>query len=189
MNDHSEDGIGYLTWDEFERFRRAVVTTRRLIPWLRVAGYVRSGDPDELRHRSVDRPLGLPPTWLAAEEIAGLMQEINQWPELEDVAAQGSEFALHLTREVETADARWPTQDRPHKIQYLVCESCQQMTLKFYPPRGADEPINVKCTDRICGAVMDQVMFTRYAVMVEAENAERTNRGTGKRVGADQRSA
>lgn len=182
MPDQTEDGIGYLTWDEFERFRRAVDETRRLIPWLRVAGYIRSGDHDELKHRSTDRPLGLPPTWIAAEEISNLLQEINQWHELEDVAVHGADFAMQLTKEVETARGRWPYEERSHKIQYMRCQACNMFTLRYHPPRTADERITVKCSTKTCRAVMDEDMFSFAAALIESENnarrlADRKRRG------------
>ena len=178
MTDHPEDGIGYMTWEQFERFRDAVNDSRRLIPWLRVAGYIRSGDHDELKHRSTDRPLGLPPTWLAAEEITNLLQEINQWPELEDVATHGSEFAFMLTKEVETAAARWPLEDKSHSIQYMRCQACQLMTLRYYPPKTAKDRITVKC--KTCRAVMDEDMFSFAAALIESEN-------NARRLGHDRR--
>lgn len=176
----ASEGVGYLTWDEFDKFRRAVTTARKYVPWLRIAGYIKLGaDPDELMSRSSHRstmPLGLPATWLAAEEIASLLVEINKWPTLEDVAKRGSEFALLITREVETAAAKWPMSDRSHAVKFFRCEACQQMTLRYYPPNFAGETLIdsvVKCTDRNCRAVVDELMFARMAVLAEAEELEK----------------
>jgi hypothetical protein len=168
-----DDSVGYLTWEQFERFRRAVHDSRKLIPWLRVAGYIRGGDSDELRHRSADHPLGLPPTWVAAEEISNLLQEINQWPELEDVALYGYEFAFTLTREVETAAARWPYEDKPHRVQYMECQTCFRVSLKWRPPRGAEDKVIVKCSHPECGAVMDEALFAFAAHIIETREHER----------------
>tara|TARA_R110002020_G_scaffold335482_2_gene550618 strand:- start:302 stop:898 length:597 start_codon:yes stop_codon:yes gene_type:complete len=165
-----EDGVGYLTWDEFERFRNAVAKTRRLVPWLRIAGYIRNGDHDEMKHRSTDRPLGLPPTWLAAEEITSLLNEINQWPELEDVATYGHEFAWQLTHEVETADARWPQEDRSHQVRIMRCNACDRLSLRYHPPKQEGERITVRCREKDCRAVMDEDMFTFAAALIESEN-------------------
>ena len=173
MTDHPDEGVGYLTWEEFERFRNAVNKARYLVPWLRIAGYIRSGDPDELRHRSSDLPLGLPPTWIAAEEITNLLNEINQWPELEDVAVHGSEFALTLTREVETADAKWPMEDRAHKVTYLRCASCDQLTLRYHPPKHPGDDIAVRCRAKECRAVMDGALLAFAVTLIESENNAR----------------
>ena len=45
MNDH--ENIGYLTYDEFHRFRRAVDRSLIAVPWFRVAGYIRGAAEDE----------------------------------------------------------------------------------------------------------------------------------------------
>lgn len=168
-----EEGVGFLTWDEFDRFRDAVHKTRRLIPWLRVAGYIKLGDHDELKQRSTERPLGVPPTWLAAEEITSLLSEINRWPELEDVASHGYEFALQLTKEVETADARWPQEDRSHAVRIMRCQACDRLSLRYYPPKHADDRIVVKCREKDCRAVMDEDMFAFTAELIESENNAR----------------
>lgn len=186
MPDQNDGYVGYLTADMFARFEWAVHNSRRLVPWLRVAGYIRGGDTDELKHRSTDRPLGLPPTWIAAEEIARLLGEINQWPELEDVARdmQGQFFAEELTKQVETAGARWPFEDKPHRVQYMRCTGCNQLTLRWLPPRHELDRISVKCSDRECAAVLDEDMFTRAAVLIEGENARRLgDRKSGGRKG------
>lgn len=174
----ASEGIGFLTWDQFDRFRRAVENARKYVPWLRVAGYITSGDPDEFRATSghmAEMPLGLPATWLAAEEITSLLDEIGKWATHEDVATFGHEFALLLTSEVETAVARWPLSDRTHRVRYFRCMSCDQATLKFYPPTIHGSVIRdtaIKCTDKACRAVMDEIMFARMAVLIEAEQEE-----------------
>lgn len=192
--DPNAGGVGYLTWAEFDRFRNAVDNARQYVPWLRVAGYIKIGaDPDEWFNKTshrVNMPLGLPPAWLAAEEITSLLGEINQWPDLEDVAKKGSEFALLLTREVETAMARWPMSDRAHAVKFFRCQACNQMTLRYYPPRFVGEALIdsvVKCTDKTCRAIVDETMFTRMAVIAEMEEKEKRERV--KRLASGKRSA
>lgn len=172
-----------LTAAEFDRFRSAVYNARQYVPWLRVAGYVKIGaDPDEwFTHRGhrVDMPLGLPQTWLAAEEITSLLVEIQHWPTLENVAEVGFEFALQLTQEVETAMARWPMSDRAHGVKFFRCQACQGTTLRYYPPRFVGERLIdsvVKCTEKTCRAVVDDLMFTRMALLIEAEQKEKDER-------------
>lgn len=47
-----QEGVGYLTVEEFNRFGWAVHHSRTLISWLRVAGYIKSADADvERQHR------------------------------------------------------------------------------------------------------------------------------------------
>lgn len=173
MPDFIEGGnVGYMTTHQFDRFRNAVNETRNLVPWLRVAGYIRSGtDPDELRHRSSDHPLGLPPTWLAAEEISRLLQELNQYGELEDAAndEHGAWIGWELTREVETAGHKWPYQDKPHKVKFVRCDSCRMMTLNMMPPKNGR--VILKCSE--CRAVMSEADFAQTSYLLEMEEHER----------------
>ena len=173
MSDH--ETVGYLTWVEFERFRWAINDAPRLVWWLRVAGYIRGGDADELKHRTTDHPLGVPPTWLAAEEITRLMHELNTFPEIEDAANDeyGAWVAQQFTREVRTANAKWPFEDRPHNVQHLRCATCGYMSLKYNPPGSPGADVTVKCKETRCGAVMDEKTFRAAVVLIEAENNAR----------------
>lgn|GEM_PF-2280421 len=172
---HATDGYGYLTYDQFDRFRHAINVSLTTVRWLRVAGYIRTGEEDVRVHVSTDRPLGVPPTWIAAEEISRLLQELNQWTELEDAANDefGAWIAWEFTREVETARAKWPYEDRPHKVRHMRCQACGALTLRYLPPRAAEDRILVRCSDRLCGAVMDEDMFAFAAKLIESENNAR----------------
>lgn len=172
--------VGYLTWEQFSRFRRAVHHSLEMVPWLRVAGYIRTGEPDEIRAPSSDRPLGLPPTWLAAEEISRLSRELQFWPDLEDVAkdSDGFEVAILFTREVETASHRWPFEDKAHKVQHLRCQSCSAETLRYSPPMAPGEEVSIRCTE--CGASMSDDEFRILATLVAAEVQRGSNGGPGR---------
>ena len=185
MSDLAQEGIGYMPWNDFERLRKAVETARRYMPWLRVAGYLKSGaDPDEFRGthaKASNIPLGLPATWLAAEEISRLLGEINGWPELEDAARDqfGAYLCGLLTREVETAAAKWPMEEKPRAVQFFRCIACDQLTLRYFPPsldgRELVDSI-VRCTNRDCRAVVSELMFMRMAVLIEAEHKAKTTK-------------
>lgn len=209
MEDHdpSEGSVGYLTWEEFNRLGWAVQNAMKHVSWWRVCGHVRSGDPDERIHRSREHALPLPAAWLAATEVSRLLGELNRWPELEDAAAdmEGQWFCLELIREVETAMARWPIEDRPHRVQFIRCMACDRLTLKYFPPssnsrddattaiasiRVGDElrPVElrntvVKCTERDCGAVLDEGMWLFAVALKEAEELERKRRLDSRRAG------
>jgi hypothetical protein len=175
--DPNAGSVGYLTFDQFDRLRRADENARRYVPWLRVAGYLRSGtDPDEFRSRAVmsHPPLGLPATWLAAEEISRLSYELNGWPTLEDAAHDdwGAVVAEQFTREVETAIAKWPISDRSRGVKFIRCYVCQQLTLRYFPPTFAGEQLvdsTVKCTEKSCRAVVSELDFARMALLLEQE--------------------
>ena len=185
MSDLAQEGIGYMPWNDFERLRKAVETARRYMPWLRVAGYLKSGaDPDEFRGthaKASNIPLGLPATWLAAEEISRLLGEINGWPELEDAARDqfGAYLCGLLTREVETAAAKWPLSDRSRNVLFFRCTACQKLTLRYYPPMFHGTELidsTVKCTDPACRNIIDELMFSRMALVIEAEQKEKVER-------------
>jgi hypothetical protein len=186
--------VGYLTFDQFDRLRRADENARKYVPWLRVAGYLRSGtDPDEFRSRSAmsHPPLGLPATWLAAEEISRLSYELNGWPTLEDACRDdwGAVVAEQYTREVETAAAKWPISDRSRAVRFIRCYVCQQLTLRYFPPTFAGERLidsTVKCTEKSCRAVVGEVDFARMALLVEQEWELRNGK---RRVDSDSGSA
>ena len=181
--------VGYLTYDEFDRLTRAWVTAIKHLPWWWVAGHIRGGDSDELRTRSTEHTLPLPSTWLAAHEITRLMQELNQWPELEDAAHDdyGSEIAKLLTSEVQTAAAKWPISDRAHRVQHFRCQACQQLTLKYMPPtdRAPHDAPRVIVQQRIAdGAVRDRPTRTSPATVEVGSIADVVVRCTDKECGA-----
>lgn len=175
--------VGYMTYDEFNRFRRSVNYSMKLVPWLRVAGYIKTGDPDEIRGKSVEPPLGIPPTWLAAEEITQLSQALNRWRDLEDVAADdgGFELALIFTREVETAAAKWPFEDRAHRVQFVRCPACRTVGLRYEPPTFEGDPISVKC--RECHHHVSEQEFARLTALIAIEFAEAKEKTRERRLG------
>lgn len=180
------ENVGYLSYSQFDRFRWAVHNSRNLVPWLRIAGYIRGGDVDELKHRTSDRPLGLPPTWIAAEEISRLSNELNPYPELEDAAHDqyGAWIAWEFTREVETASHKWPYEDRPHNVRYLGCPACEAPALRYAPPQHGGGQVEVKC--RACFTVIDEQLFATLARRAEIEHEQRRlgERERGPRGGA-----
>lgn len=208
--DPAEGGVGYLTFDEWDRLLRAWTTAVKLLPWWWVAGHIRGGDLDELRVRSSETPIGLPATYLAADEITSLMHQLNRWPELEDAANDtlGHYLASQLTSCVETAAAKWPISDRNHRVKYFRCQACEQQSLKYYPPNvgkrlnapmvdvkfrigssmvGAElMDVVVRCSNKECNAVMDHAMFERAAVMVAYEQELRSGK---RRLDSDSGSA
>lgn len=182
MSEH--ENVGYMTWEAFDRFRRAVHQAQIVIPWFRVAGYIR-GQVEEVRAPSSNHPLGLPPTWLAAEEISRLSHELRYWPNLEDVASDlyGQNIALQFTREVETAMHRWPIEDKPHRVRHVRCQECAGETIRYEPPQYADDTVHIGCTD--CGHEMTEDEFRTLLELVTAEikRTEATLGGT-RRLGA-----
>ena len=208
--DPAAGGIGYLTYDQWDRFLHAWTTALNLLPWWWVAGHIRGGDIDELRVRSSETPIGLPATYLAADEITSLMHELNRWQDLEDAARDnlGHYLISQMTIAVETAAAKWPISDRNHRVKYFRCQACDQQSLKYYPPnvgRRVDAPmvdvrfrihgrvvraelmdVVVRCSNKSCNAVMDHAMFERAAVMVAYEQELRSGK---RRVDSDSTSA
>lgn len=178
------ESVGYLTWDEFDRFRRAVHKSLVIVPWLRAAGYIK-GEVAEIRSPSSDHPLGLPPTWLAAEEIARLSNELRYWADLEDAANDdyGKDVARQFTREVETALARWPIEDKPHKVRHVRCQQCVNETIRYAPPQFDGDSTHIACTE--CGHKLTEEEFIVMVELLtgEMQRMEKTI-GRARRLGA-----
>jgi len=161
-----ENGIGYLTIDQWERLQWAFHDATKLIPWLKIAGYVKTTDLDTRIQSSNTHPLGMPPTLIAALEINRLIHELNPY-ELEEAANNTylAQTCLNLIREVETAKHHWPYQDRPHRVKYMNCLNCNRETLKYYPPQQPGQDIQVKCTN--CHTTLDQTMFAHATALIQ----------------------
>lgn len=168
MTDHPGEGVGYLTWAEFERFRIAVHQSLTVVPWFRVAGHIK-GQQEEVRAASSNYPLGLHPTWLAAEEIHRLSLELRHWPNLEDIAADrdGADLAMQFTRELETALHKWPIEDKPRNVVHVRCPGCYRLTLSYRPPEFKGDEVSVRCVE--CGHIMSGDEFAEAARMLEVE--------------------
>lgn len=169
-----EYGIGYLTYEEFERFEKAVNESARISTWLHVAGHINTSELDVKVQSSRIGYANLHETWLCGEEIDRLIQELQPYPTLEDAAndSWGQELARLLIREIDTAKHRWPMSEKPHRIRYMRCQTCHQQSLKYYPPQLDPDKreVLVKCTIDSCRAVMDHNMFSFAAALIEHEN-------------------
>lgn len=179
MTDHQH--VGYLTWEEFVRFGRAVHNSQKVVPWFRVAGYIK-GAQEEVRAPSSNHPLGIPPTWLAAEEITRLSRELRYWANLEDVANDdiGAMTARDFTREVETAMARWPIEDKPHRVEHVRCQVCVGETIRWSPPQFDGDRTRIVCTE--CGhRVTDDELEVMMAIRrTEMEKIKKEQKKAGK---------
>lgn len=164
--------VGYLTMREWNRARWAYDYAFRFLPWLRVAGYV-SFEVEDIRVDSSSAAgIGIPPTKLAYLEISRLMNEINRYDDMEVLAADADGHFLirDFGREVSTAVARWPMEDKPHKVNALRCGSCEELTLMYRPPRWEGDVIKVDCK---CGFSLDEESFTWAVDLIEKEERER----------------
>ena len=183
MSEHQN--VGYMTWEAFDRFRRAVHQAQIVVPWFRVAGYVRNAVANDRINSSVDHPLGLPPTWLAAEEISRLSGELRYWDYLEDVANDlyGQNIALQFTREVETAMHRWPIEDKPHRVRHVRCQQCAAETIRYEPPQFEGDETKIACTE--CGRKYGDDELKELVELVTAEMKRTENAiGGARRLGA-----
>ena len=144
------------------------VVTVIIVPWLHAAGYIK-GEVNEIRSPSTDHPLGLPPTWLAAEEISRLSGELRYWANLEDVANDdyGARVARQFTREVETATARWPIEDKGHAVKHVHCQQCSAERIRYEPPRYDGDEVSIACTE--CGRTYTDEEFVALVELVTEE--------------------
>lgn len=173
--DPDAGNVGFMTWDQYSRLERAVQNALKHMTWWRVCGHIKSGDPDDHATSGTrEAPIPLSAAYLAADAISGYLYELNRWPELADAVNDeyGYDIAVQMVREVETAMARWPILDRPHRVKYMRCQACDRETLKYYPPTvhsGELLDTTVKCTERDCRAVMDENMWLFAAALIKAE--------------------
>jgi hypothetical protein len=152
-----------------------------VVPWFRVAGYIK-GTVEEVRSPSADSSINLPPTWLAAEEITRLSRELRYWTDLEDVANDdyGKDIAMQFTREVETALARWPIEDKPHAVRHVRCQECAGETIRYRPPQFDGDNVHIACTE--CRAEITEEKFTDLMTLLIEEGKKHI--GGTRRLGA-----
>jgi len=133
MPDDNEGDVGYLTWAQFNSYKWALNHATSLVPWLRIAGFIRSADADVRVATSAEGHIGLPPTWIAADTISRLHHEIwSSWKDMDSASGDtwGAELAVTFTREVSTAGARWPYEDTPHYVLHMRCPACSHLPRK-----------------------------------------------------------
>ena len=166
---HAESGVGYLEMRDFNRFVWAWAEGARITSWLYSAGNLNSTSETDVRvDSSTAASINLPATWLAADEISRLLQQLNRFPTPEDAANDkiGASLAIDLGKAVATADYRWPREEKPHKVTYMRCGGCEMLTLKFRPPRWHGDFIKVDCS---CGYELSEEEWTWAAQIVMAE--------------------
>lgn len=168
------EGVGYLDMRDYNKARWAFEYSRKFLPWLRIAGYVSFTDVDVRVDSSSDGHIGIPATKLAYLEITRLMQELNQWREVEDAAGDdwGAELLKDLGREMSTAVHRWPMEEKPHKITDMRCGGCGMLTLMYRPPRWEEDEIKADCSQR-CGFELVGDDLMKSVKLLEMEEIER----------------
>lgn len=175
IGDLASEGVGYLDMREFNKARWAFEQSHPASPfmlWLRDAGHVSFTVEDVRVSGSNDQAIPIPATKLAWEEITRISTELNQWPGVEEAACDkfGASLLLDLGREVGTAWARWPMEDKPRKIRELICGECEQMSLVVMPPRFEGDESIVKCD---CGYEMTKEEFDQLVEMFDKEDRAR----------------
>lgn len=164
--------VGYLDMKEWNRARWAYDYAFRFMPWLRIAGYVSFQVEDIRVDSSRMSGIGLPPTKLAYLEISRHLGELNQWHDIDAAArdVHGAQILIDLGRETSTAVARWPMEERPHRVDALRCGGCEELTLMYRPPRWEGDIIRVDCQ---CGYVLEEEAFAWAVDLIEKEELER----------------
>lgn len=171
----AEEGVGHLTMREFNKARWAYEQSHPASPfmqWLRTAGNV-SFAVEDIRVDSATSPgIPIPATKLAHDEIARISSELNKWPGVEEAAHDkfGASLLIDLGREVGTAAHRWPMEDKPRRIQELMCGECEQFTLVVRPPRFEGDHSIVTCP---CGYRMTMEEFEQLVDMYKKEDDDR----------------
>ncbi|MGW9020664.1 hypothetical protein ACWGOE_04170 [Leucobacter chromiiresistens] len=169
---HAADGIGRLEQREWSRFIWAWSVAAPLVTWLYAAGILNMAGETDVRVDSSSAPtINLPATWLAADEIARYLQELNGYATPEQAAndQKGAYLAIELGRAVSIADRRWPRVDKPHAMRLMRCGGCSELTLMYRPPRFPGDAIVVDCPK--CGYSMPEDLFSVNVLLIEAEMA------------------
>lgn len=171
----AEEGVGYLDMREYRKAQWAYEHSHPASPfmrWLKIAGYVSFNAEDVRVQTSSSGHINIPATKLAWEEITRLSNELNQWRDVDEAACDqfGAFLLVELGREVSTAAARWPMEEKPHKIEVMRCGGCEMLTLMYRPPRWEGDNIRVDCG---CGYVLEDDGFAWAVTMIEKEEHER----------------
>lgn len=171
----AEGSCGYLETREYNKARWAYEMSHpasAFMQWLREAGNV-SFAVEDIRVDSGSGPaIPIPATKLAHDEIARISSELNKWPGVEEAAHDkfGASLLIDLGREVGTAAHRWPMEDKPRRIQELMCGECEQFTLVVRPPRFEGDHSIVTCP---CGYRMTMEEFEQLVDMYKKEDDDR----------------
>lgn len=170
--DHAEEGVGYLSMFEYNRFVWAWDKAWQIASWLYRAGQLNSASETNQRVAiSTSASVNLASTWIAADEISSFLSELNGYYTPEEVVNhhEGAYWARELGRAVSTADRKWPQEDKPHRVKSMRCGGCQQLTLTYRPPRFERDSIMVDCS---CGYRMTEQQWGWRVAILEAEAKE-----------------
>ena len=173
--DLATEGVGYLDMREYNRARWAYEQshpTSAFMRWLLEAGNVSFSVDDGGAAPSSEPTIPIPATKLAHDEIARISLELNKWPGVDEAAHDkfGASLLIDLGREVSTAMHKWPMEDKPRRIQELMCGECEQFTLTVRPPRWEGDHSIVTCT---CGYRMTMEEFEQLVDMFKKEDDDR----------------
>lgn len=168
----ADEGVGYLDMQQYNKARWAYEQSHPASPfmqWLRTAGNVSFSVDDINVSGSTEPSIPIPATKLAHDEIARISGELNKWPGVDEAAGDkfGASLLLDLGREVSTAMHRWPMEDKPRRIQELMCGECEQFTLVVKPPRFEGDHSIVTCT---CGYRMTMEEFEQLVDIFKKED-------------------
>ena len=171
MNDHPVEGVGYLEQREYKKACWAYDLshpTSAFMQWLREAGNVSFAREDVRVDSGTCPGIPIPATKLAHDEIQRISNELNKWADLETAANDkfGASLLIDLGREVSTAIHRWPMEDKPRRIQELMCGECEQFTLIVRPPRFEGDHSIMDCP---CGYSMTLEEFEQLVDMFKEE--------------------
>lgn len=175
FNDLAAEGVGYLDMREYNRARWAWEQSHPAAPfmlWLKVAGHV-NFSPDNIRVASSTSPgIPIPATSLAFAEITRLADYLyEQFGDVETAAQDkygGAPVLLDLAREVSTAYARWPIEEKPHRVNVIPCPGCNMLTLMYRPPVEKNDAVTITCLAQ-CGTTITGQQFADMCDLMEQE--------------------
>ncbi|GAA4175904.1 hypothetical protein GCM10022287_22200 [Gryllotalpicola koreensis] len=183
-----EASNGLLCWHCFEKWREALSVAKDMITHLRSVERAQQVDNQGIRASS-SWVLPIPTSWRTADELLTLLSGAHFAstdsiddvvsittdivdsidPELFVTAEQGAENAVRFYRLTQKAMASHPMKEYEHRVRNVRCYKCRQRTLLWKPPLQFMDDIHVVCQNPDCGAVVDQTLFERLAVLEEAK--------------------
>lgn len=171
VNDHPEGSVGHLEEREYNKARWAYDLSHpgsAFMQWLRTAGNVSFAGNEARVDSSTSPSIPIPATKLAHDEIQRISNALNKWADVETAANHkiGASLLIDLGREVGTAMDRWPMEDKPRRVQELMCGTCEQFTLVVRPPRFEGDRSLVDCP---CGYTMPMEDFEQLVEELEED--------------------
>lgn len=79
--------------------------------------------------------------------------------------------AVRFVRQMQTALAHYPLEEKARPVRYVRCRTCDQQSLRWRPPLEFEDAITIECSNPNCGNVWDPAMV-QFDLRVMAQEIE-----------------